>query len=137
MKKLTFGLLFIVLCITVNAQRRQIDSLKRIISSSAADSIKVKAYFQLGDLYIYIKPDTTILMGQRCYSLALATKNVYYQRRSLVMLANAYVGLGNYTKAMQLYYDCINKAEIDHDDYAVIQSYNNIGSTYIQMTDYV
>ena len=137
MKKLTFGLLFIVLCITVNAQRRQIDSLKRIISSSAADSIKVKAYFQLGDLYIYIKPDTTILMGQRCYSLALATKNVYYQRRSLVMLANAYVGIGNYTKAMQLYYDCINKAENDHDEYAVIQTYNNIGSTYIQMTDYV
>ena len=136
MKKLVSSLLFIVFFITANAQRRQIDSLKLIISSSAADSIKVKAYFQLADLYIYIKPDTTILMGQRCYSLAIATKNVYYQRRSLVMLANAYVGLGNYTKAMQLYYDCIRLAENDHDEYAVIQTYNNIGSTYIQIPDY-
>lgn len=136
MKKLTFSLLLVVFCITTNAQRKQIDSLKRIVSSSAADSIKVKAYFRLGDLYIYIKPDTTILMGQRCYSLAVATKNVYYQRRSLVMLANAYVGLGNYTKAMQLYYDCIRLAENDHDEYAVIQTYNNIGSTYIQIPDY-
>ena len=134
--KLHFLFILIFAISTASAQRKKIDSLKRIVASTAADSIKVKAYFQLGDMYMYINPDTTLIMGQRCYSLAAATKDTYYQRRSLVMLANAYIELGNYTKGMKLYYDCIRLAQNDNDEYAIIQTYNNIGSTYNQMSDY-
>lgn len=136
MKKLTFSLLLIIFCITANAQRKRVDSLQRVISLASNDSTMVKAYFDLAEQYMFFKPDSGIIMAQRSYALAVAIKNSPYQRRSLVLLANLYVGLGNYTKAMKLYYDCLRLAENNHDDYAIIQTYNNIGSTYIQMPDY-
>jgi signal transduction histidine kinase len=119
-----------------NAQRKQIDSLNRIIAKAADDSNKVKALFRLADQYLYFKPDSGIKIGQQCYTLAVATKNALYQRRSLILLANMYVQVGNYTKAMQIYYDAVRLAEKENNDYAIIQTYNNIGSTYNQMPDY-
>jgi signal transduction histidine kinase len=118
------------------AQRKKIDSLHRVISTAANDSNKVKALFQLGQLYEYFKPDSGILAAHECYALAVATKNAQYQRRSLILLANQYIGIGNYTKGMQIYYDALQLAEKEHDDYAVIQTYNNMGSTYNQMSDF-
>ena len=74
-------------------------------------------------------------MTQRAYDLAIINKLSYQQRRSLNLLANLYVYIGNYTKAMKLYYDALRLAENEHDEYQAIQINNNIGSTYVQMSD--
>ncbi|HVW98235.1 MAG TPA: ATP-binding protein [Mucilaginibacter sp.] len=137
MKKI--GLMLCVLTLLTSfakAQRKQIDSLNRFISRAPDDSTKVKAYFQLGDFYTFYKPDSGIIAAQRGYDLAVRTKNQSYQRRCIILMANLYVGLGNYTKAMQLYFGAIRLAEKENNKYALIQTHNNIGSTYIQMGDY-
>jgi signal transduction histidine kinase len=134
--KILVAFILIFTLYTANAQRKQIDSLYQTLKNAPDDSNKVKTYFQLGALYLNFKPDSGIAVGQRAYDLAVAVKFASYQRRSLVLLANLYVGVGNYTKAMQLYYAGLRLAENTQDNYAIIQTYNNIGSTYNQMPDY-
>jgi signal transduction histidine kinase len=129
-------LIFLFAVYTANAQRKQIDSLYLVIRKAPDDSDKLKAYYQVGVLYNYFKPDSGIAAAQRAYDLAVSNKLGYQQRRSLNLLANLYVGIGNYTKAMKLYYDALRLAENEHDEYQEIQIHNNIGSTYVQMADY-
>lgn len=136
MKKLL--LIFAVLATTVvaNAQRKKIDSLNKVIAHLPDDTNKVKALFTLSAQYLYYNPDSGINIAQRGYNLAVATKFVNYQRRSLLLLANLYTIEGNFAKSLQLYYSALRLAADQKNDYGVIQTYNNLGSTYVSMGDY-
>ena len=136
MKKTFFLVFLLCIAFTAGAQRKQIDSLKRVLVKAADDTNKVKTLFQLAEHYDYFKPDSGIYLAQRTYALAVTFKFLPYQRRSLVLLANMYVAVGNYIKAMKIYYDALQLAQNNHDDYAIIQTHNNMGSTYVQMADY-
>ncbi len=137
MKKILLLTAFLIaIASAASAQRKKIDSLNQVIKTAPDDTNKVRALFELAQQYSFFKPDSGIKIVQHAYSLAVSTKFTRYQRRSLVLLANLYVGVGNFPKAMQLYYDALRLAEIEHDDYAIIQTYNNMGSTYAQMADF-
>ncbi|MGZ3765505.1 MAG: tetratricopeptide repeat-containing sensor histidine kinase [Mucilaginibacter sp.] len=117
-------------------QKKQFDSLKTVISHSKPDTNKARALYQLAKIYWGFKPDTGIILCREAYILAQANSNKGQMSHCLSLLANLYVDLGDYGKAMQFYFKNLTLEKENKDQYGIIQTYNNIGSTYVQKGEF-
>jgi two-component system NtrC family sensor kinase len=103
MKKLAAGLLMITLFVTAHAQRKTIDSLKKLIATAKEDTIRIKLMCRLGRMYVGTKPDSSALIGRQALELSKGIHSQLQEFRSLDLLAQTFAATGNYPKALTYY----------------------------------
>jgi two-component system NtrC family sensor kinase len=119
-----------------SAQQKQIDSLNALIQTDKTDTVKARHLYKLAGAYSHFSPTKSIQLTQQVYIIAQANNNYSLTNRSLNLMANMFVSVGDYTKAMRLYFKNLELLEEHNDTYNIIQCYNNIGSAYNSKADY-
>jgi two-component system NtrC family sensor kinase len=136
MKKAATLALLLFAFFTASAQRKQIDSLKLVISKAVTDTDKYNALHDLGALYVQSYPDSAIMFNQQAYLLAKKNNWAKNQARQLANIASDYKQMGDYATTMQYYFKSLRIDERFNFQVLIIITNENIGVTYLQKDDY-
>lgn len=109
------------------------DSLRRVVDSKVADSLKADAYYKLADVYYEQNSDSAILFYNDCIALTRKTYNDALRFRALKNLSSFYFNSSNFLKAEEGYVECLAIA-MDKNDSALLSSaHGYLGSLYLQI----
>ncbi|MFI5160788.1 MAG: ATP-binding protein [Sphingobacteriales bacterium] len=136
MKKITLTLILLGLILGAQAQHKVNDSLRAKLSHVTDDSTRVAIMLLLAHNYYLSHPDSNIIMSQQAYVIAERDKFMPQQAGALNDMATAYASLGDYPKAIQLFYTSLRIAESTHDALGIVRILNNLGDTYTRQGDY-
>ena len=136
MRKLAATLILFALFLSAHAQQKQIDSLKKLIPTAKDDTTKAILSRKLGNLYLYSKPDSAMLLYQQ--SLQLSQKANYLQgmAKALNGEGNVFTVTGNYPKALNAFLSALKTNEQRNDRSLISISLANIGNIYAYEGDY-
>ena len=136
MKKPYLIILLLFAASFARAQHKDIDSLRTVLNKAETDTAKMNALIELGKKYFIFNPDSSIIVSQQAYTIAVKNNRQYDISRILNIMANAYATMGDYAKGMQYYLQARRQFEALHDVFGVVMENNNIGATYIEKADY-
>ncbi|HVW15888.1 MAG TPA: ATP-binding protein [Mucilaginibacter sp.] len=136
MRKIILALVLLSLVLSVHAQRKRIDSLRAKLKSTLDDSTRVQAMLDLSHEYYLSKPDSNIIIAQQAYALANKQHLASQESSALNGMATGYATLGDYPKAIQLFYRSLRISESLHDILGIVRVLNNLGDTYTRQGDY-
>src|SRR5689334_11490137 len=136
MKPYTILLLFTLAFQSVAAQQAAIDSVKNELRSAKSDTAQVQLLLQLGRLYAYSHPDSTILLGQQAYALALQLNDLRGEAKSLATIGSAHINMGNGAKALELYQKAKAIFEKLHDTAGISAALSDLGYLYSLQNDW-
>ncbi len=118
------------------AQHKKIDTLRVALKNSKIDTVRLNILIDMGKIYFISDPDSSIIIGQQAYELAVKYNKQYAIANSLNLLANAYSTMGDYAKGMQFYLKARRVFEGLYYIPGIVKENNNIGATYVQKADY-
>src|SRR5689334_2731777 len=97
------SLIIICFCLPVSlsAQKQKADSLLNLLSNERTDTGKVKLMWNLAGVINVNDPESAVLYAQKALALATELKYTEGQSKSLGALANTFIKMGNYTKALE------------------------------------
>jgi len=118
------------------SQKSKIDSLRSLLATEKTDSNRVKLMWQLArDIGIY-NPDTAQVLSQQALYLA---RNIGYlegESRSLGVLANTLIKIGNYPRALELNIQKLKLEEKRNVPRNFASVLMNIGVVYVLQDEY-
>ena len=94
---------FLSMGTTSFAQKSNADSLGKLLAVEKSDTNRVRLMWQMAGAVNMYNPDTAIILSQQALYLSREIKYIEGQSKSLGALANAFVKMGNYPRAMELY----------------------------------
>lgn len=147
--KNSYIIIFCFLCVGVFAQNHVIDSIKKIIATSKTDTVLIKSYNELGEIFFFQNPDTAL------YYLRLSnkviqknldyhnSKNVELQKLNqklflkkyaitLDIFARIYAIKNEIKQALEYYNKSISTYRKINDSAGVSMEFYNIGVTYTE-----
>ena len=112
------------------SQPRNLDSLLHATKNAKHDTIKVKAFVSLSNLYRNSNPDSALFFGEQ--GLKLAEKNKWEKGISLCYksLGLAHFETSRYEKAIECFHHSLNIDEKDNNLKGMAICYNYIGGVY-------
>lgn len=116
---ITVFLFLTYICGVSHAQNVQIDSLRRILSLSKIDTVKISHYNAIADLYKEINPDSTLFYAQKAFDLSSKTNFHFGLASAYMNKGNAFIVLGNYANALKYFKNAQSEFEI------ILQQKNN------------
>src|ERR1700761_9840092 len=115
MRKLIITLILISSFLIAHAQRKDIDSLRKLLAGSKQDTNQVLLLSHLGFAYERVSPDSAIFLSQQALQLSKDLHFLKGEQRAQTALGSAFTGIGNYPKALTVYLDALKSAETMHD----------------------
>ena len=103
MKKLCCLLFAACIFSVAAAQKYRVDSMRLLLGKELVDSNIVKFKWQLADAISLYNADSALLLSQQAYSKALEIGYLEGQSRSLGIIANVFIKIGNYPQALDYY----------------------------------
>ena len=128
--------LFLFPAVAVFSQKSKADSLIKLLLTEKKDSNRVRFMWQLADAVNIYNPDTAVRLSQQAIYLARDIKYTEGQSKSLGTMANAIIKLGNYPRALELYFQKLQleeKRQIPRNLASVLM---NIGIVYVMQEEY-
>ncbi len=119
-------ILFIGCTVLASAQKHKTDSINRLLVTADADTSKVTLLWNLSSAYNTFNPDSALIAGRQALTLAKDLKFVAGESRALGVMANAFISMGNYPRALEHY---ILKLKIDER----LDNPRNLASVYINI----
>jgi tetratricopeptide (TPR) repeat protein len=131
MKKL-FICLFLLPCsaITKAQDYHYIDSLKKLVSTTRQDTIRVQAYIGLSDEYAWYYPDTSLSYAMPGLALAKKIRYEMGELRMLFAMSEALATQYNYSRALQLRFQALELAKKLNMPEGIALAYFLIGTVY-------
>jgi len=136
MKKITTACLLITLSIIAQAQRKSIDSLRRLIANSREDTSRALLLNKMGAIYVNFKPDSAMLLSQEAIQLSKAILFQKGEAGALNLQGNIFNATGNYPKALNRYLSTIKITDRIGDRVLQLKAFANIGNVYTNEGDY-
>jgi signal transduction histidine kinase len=115
---------------------KKIDSLEQVISQGMADTARIKAFTELGDLYAFKDFTKSFQYSTSAIELAEKTKNYKLKLRAAQKLAVNYYYKGDYTNALKYESVGLQAAISSKDSVSIATSHNNIGNFYYELGEY-
>ena len=112
------------------AQTNTIDSLKKLLQTEKQDTGRVMQLYQLSKSYLYLKPDTALLLAQQSLSLSNKIGFAKGEAISMNLIGNMFTSTGNYLKALQLKIKALKIAETTQDKITIAYSLGSISNDY-------
>jgi tetratricopeptide (TPR) repeat protein len=133
-----FLFIFTALCFVteVLSQKTKIDSLRNSLMKESIDSSRVNLMWKLADATYKDKPDTALQLAQNALHLAKSIKYTEGQSRSLGILANAFMFMGNYGQALELNFQKLQLEEKRNKPRNLASVLMNIGIIYRFQEEY-
>jgi len=100
-KFLHFIVVFLLVQNSLQAQKQKADSLANRLTLERTDTGKVKLMWELAGLLNVYDPERALLLAQQGLSLSTRIKYAEGESKSLGALANTFLILGNYPKALE------------------------------------
>ncbi len=118
----------------VRSSATNIDSLWKLIrSDKSPDTVKVKAYYDLGWEYIYSDPDSSFRLGKRALKLTANKNYKVLESKINNLLGSCSQVNGNYIEAIEYYQKAMVIGEQIKNEQILLVAYGNIGSLYINL----
>jgi tetratricopeptide (TPR) repeat protein len=130
------SLLFFFFATAGYAQSSKADSLQAALRIEKADTNKVNLMWQLGGELTNSKPDDALLLTQRSLLLARKINYIAGQSRALAVLANTFLNLGNYPKALEYNLQRLKIEEKRNIPANLASVLINTGIVYVMEEDY-
>lgn len=121
---------------SIAQSNRKIDSLERVIAQGVADTTRIKAFIELGDLYAFKDFEKSFQYSTNAIDLAEKTKNYKQKLRAAQKLAVNYYYKGDYTNALKYESVGLQAAISSKDSVSIATSHNNIGNFYYELGEY-
>lgn len=136
MKKI-FLVFILMYCLTVvQAQKNKADSIRILLNKELADTNRVKFMWQLADASSLYNPDSAFILSQQALFLARQIKYLEGESRSLGIIANAFIKIGNYPKALEYYLQKLKIEEKRNNPRNLASVTINIGIVYVYQEEY-
>jgi len=116
--------------------KKNIDSLNKIIKLSDSDTLKIKALNSLAKEYWLFKPDSAIPILESAYSLACKINNPKFISATLIYKAYSYSNKNNYDSSIALYTLALKVSEINHLEKNRAGALTGLGNIFNIMGDY-
>lgn len=129
-------IIYILLYLNAFLQNAELDSLKKVLTSSAPDSIKIQAYSDLCYMYSNIDAKTAIEYGRQGLALAKKCEFLRGQGNTSSDLGTAFASLGEYDSALAYHKLALEIREQIKDQQMIANSLSNVGRIYYLMAKY-
>ena len=136
MKRILKIFLLLLLSPFCKAQTNAIDSLKKLLQIEKQDTGRVMQLCQLSKSYLYLKPDTALLLAQQSLSLSNKIGFAKGEAMSMNVIGIVFTNTGNYLKALQLHLKALKIAETSQDQKTIANSLLSISNDYSIMGDH-
>ncbi|MDB5020751.1 MAG: multi-sensor signal transduction histidine kinase [Pedobacter sp.] len=134
--------LFLSLCLVIffaidlNAQNREIDSLKKALTVAKDDKSRVFILESLSYAYLSSHPDTALKYALQGLQLAQEIKYPKGEMSCTNALGNVYFNIGEYPKALEKYLQYLEMKEKAKDGGNNAIAYFNLANVYTETNDY-
>ena len=135
MKRITIIIGFIAICISAHAQKKIIDSLKKLLAASKDDTTRLVLTNELGTSYLYSKPDSALLLAEQLIEASKSIQFLRGQELALNLAGNVYDVTGNYPKALNNYLASLKISENIHDLKEEERNLHDLSNAYSDMGD--
>lgn len=136
MNKSFFLLCFFFLQVSVYAQKQKADSLETLLAKTKADTSRVKLMWQIAGVINVYDPGRALILSQQALFLADKIKYAEGQSKSLGALANTFIKLGNYPKALEYNLQKLQLEEKRENPHNLASVLMNIGIVYNYQEEY-
>jgi tetratricopeptide (TPR) repeat protein len=136
MKLLTLFLLSFFSISTLAAQTPVADSLLKLMGAEKIDSNKVRLMWQYADEINNSDPEKSILISQQAVYMARSIKYTEGLSRSLGVLANGFINIGNYPRALEYHLQKLKIEEKRNKPRNMGSVLINIGIVYVLEQEY-
>lgn len=134
--KLLLLLILLISSIIGFSQLSKADSLTQRLQTEKIDSNKVNLMWQLADEINTYNPDTARILSYQALNLAKKINYTEGQSRSLGILANSFMRIGNYPKALALNFEKLQLEEKRKVPRSLSSVLMNIGIVYAYQDEY-
>ena len=139
-----FLMFFLFSFITVFAQHKEIDSLKKLLETSKNDIEKSQLLNHISDLYKTQNPDLMFDFANRALELSQKIKNKHEEANAYLNLGNSQIISGNYPKALEYFTNAKNlfeELEAEPENKQKVQdglarAYGSIGIVFSEQSNY-
>jgi tetratricopeptide (TPR) repeat protein len=135
-RRCLFVLVFLLFASAGKAQKHKADSLGKLLLKEKKDSNKVKLMWQLASFVNIYNPDTALILSQKALYLAKEIRYVEGQSRSMGVLANTFFKMGNYPRALELYFQKLQLEEKRNSPRNYSSVLINIGIVHVLQEEY-
>lgn len=124
--------------ITINAysQKAKADSLARLLSTEQEDTNRVTLMWRLASASSVYDPDTALSLSFQSLSLARKIHYIEGESRATGILANTFIRIGNYPKALELNIEKLKIEEKRSNPENLASVLMNIGIVYVMQEEY-
>lgn len=135
--RLLYHFLISLICISpLSAQTPVADSLNKQLQTEKIDSNKVRLMWQYADEINNSDPEKSILISQQAVYLAKSIKYTEGLSRSLGVLANGFINIGNYPLALDYNLQKLKIEEKRNNPRNMGSVLGNIGIVYVMEQEY-
>lgn len=120
----------------VFSQKSKADSILKLLKSETTDTGRVRQMWNLADVMNRYNPDSALQLGQEALYLAKKIKDQEGESRSLGILANSFMKIGNYTRALELNIQKLKLEEKRNKPRSLASVLMNIGIVYVYQEEY-
>ena len=120
----------------VQAQKARADSLTRLLAMEKTDSNRVTLMWKIASATSVFNPDTALTVGFEALSMARKIGFTEGESRATGILANTFLKIGNYPKALELNIDKLKIEEKRHVPANLASVLMNIGIVYALQEEY-
>ncbi|MEP6713089.1 MAG: hypothetical protein ABJA37_11760, partial [Ferruginibacter sp.] len=130
--------LFTALFILVQsmAQKNMADSLGALLVVEKQDSNRVTLLWNMANISYNYNPDTALLLSQQALHLAKKIKFTEGESRAIGIMANTFLKIGNYPRALEFYLQKLKIEEGRDNPRSLASVVMNIGIVYVYQEEY-
>lgn len=126
---------FAVFLLTHEAYSQRADSLKRVLSSQPADTVKVKTLLEISSLLWRSEPDSAIHYAGQANAMAEKTAFPIGKAMALKNTGLAYYVKGDYLNVLNYWQQSLETYRAINDKIGIGNLLNNIGAVYFNQGD--
>lgn len=137
LKRCLFLAISHLITISIYSQKTKADSLSRLLTTEQADTNRVRLMWQLAGAMGVYNPDTALNLSFQALSLSRKIKYTEGESRSIGMLANTFLKIGNYARALELNIEKLKLEEKRNKPRNLASVLMNIGVVYALQEEYM
>ncbi len=136
MQKYFLSFLFLFLMHSLLAQKNKADSMSNLLAKAKTDTDRVNIMWRLASYTYIYDPGKALLISRQALFLAKKIKYEEGESRSLGILASTFFKIGNYTRALEFFFQKLQLDEKSKNSFNLASVLINIGSVYVYQEEY-
>ncbi|HQV60829.1 MAG TPA: hypothetical protein PLG08_08635 [Chitinophagaceae bacterium] len=136
MKKYSLLLIAVSSFFILGAQKQKVDSLSALLAMEKTDTMQVTLMWKLASAFNFFNPDTALIVAQKALYKAREIKYTEGESRALGVVANTFIKIGNYPRALEYHLQKLKLEENRNNPRNMASVLLNIGVVHIFQEDY-